>query len=320
MDASAAVTSVQASTLVISFALGDGEGVTEAFEEELDDPQALTRRPQVATTAIKPLGEMALATAPLRVILGPVVSQGDSRLSIGSRCVGPGRFEHGHGTRQLIEPRRQKMRSARLVFGMPQVRALVAQLGVGVLAIVVGAGVLAVWSRLATGSFTRIFGIIPMWSWVLLVLAAALVAIVGVATSRYRGSGGAAPQGPLILVGRTTVGGSSADQARIANFEGGFRDVIWQYRGREIEGSGSEARPDIDPDSIEVELPPLCPRCQTGLLEGTTMVLRRLVWRCVACHWQRGSRERFATVAAQAELHFQGNWRRDLQDRGRTRR
>jgi hypothetical protein len=204
---------------------------------------------------------------------------------------------------------------------MPQVRALVAQLGVGVLAIVVGAGVLAVWSRLATGRFTRIFEIISIWGWVLLVLGIALVAIVGVSTSRYRGSGGAAPQGPLILVGRTTVGGSLADhQARIAKFEGGFRDVIWQYRGREIEGSGSETRPDIDPDSIEVEVPPLCPRCQTGLLEGTTMVLRRVVWRCVECHWQQGSRERFATVAAQAELYFQAKWRRDLNERGATRR
>jgi hypothetical protein len=204
---------------------------------------------------------------------------------------------------------------------MPKVRALVAQLVVGVLAIVVGAGVLAVWSRLATGSFMRIFGIIPMWGWVLLVLAIALVTIVGVATSRYRGGGGAAPQGPLILMGRTTVGGSLADdRLRIAKFEGGFRDVIWQYRGREIEGSGSEARPDIDPDSIEVEVPPLCPRCQTGLLEGRTLVLRGLVWRCVECHWQRGSRDRFATVAAQAELYFQDKWRRDLHDRGTTRR
>lgn len=202
---------------------------------------------------------------------------------------------------------------------MPQVRALVARLAVGVLVIVVGAGVLAVWSRLASGSFTRIFGIIPMWGWGLLVLAIALIAIVGVTTSRYRGAGGAAPQGPLILVERTTVGGSSADRVRIAKFEGGFRDVIWQYRGREIEGSGSEARPDIDPDSIDVEVPPLCPRCQTGLLEGPTLVLRRLVWRCVECHWQRGSRERFATVAAEAERYFQDKWRRELHDRGTTR-
>jgi hypothetical protein len=73
---------MQASTLVISFALG-GEGVTEAFEEALDDPQALARRPQVATTAIKPLGEMVLATARVRVILGPVVSQARNGMSSG---------------------------------------------------------------------------------------------------------------------------------------------------------------------------------------------------------------------------------------------
>ena len=84
MDASAAVTSVQASTLVISFALGAGEGVTEAFEDELDDPQALARRPQVATTASKPLGELVLVTAPVKVILGPVVSQAGNCMSSGS--------------------------------------------------------------------------------------------------------------------------------------------------------------------------------------------------------------------------------------------
>ena len=75
---------MHASTLVISFALADGDGVTEDFEEELDDPQALTRRPQVATTAIKPLGEIVLATAPVRVILGPEVSQAGNGMSSGS--------------------------------------------------------------------------------------------------------------------------------------------------------------------------------------------------------------------------------------------
>lgn len=71
MDASAAVTSLQASTLVISFALGAGEGVTEAFDDELDDPQALTRRPHVATTAINPLAEMVLAAALAGLTSGP---------------------------------------------------------------------------------------------------------------------------------------------------------------------------------------------------------------------------------------------------------
>jgi len=73
LDASAAVTSMQASTLVISFALGDGEEAT--FDEELGDPHELTTRPQVATIAIRPLADIVLATAPVRVILGPVVSQ-----------------------------------------------------------------------------------------------------------------------------------------------------------------------------------------------------------------------------------------------------
>jgi hypothetical protein len=61
--------SVHASTLVIVFALAVGVGVTEAFDEGLDDPQALMARPHATTTAIKPLAEMGLARAPTRLML-----------------------------------------------------------------------------------------------------------------------------------------------------------------------------------------------------------------------------------------------------------
>jgi hypothetical protein len=70
VDTSAAVTRAHASTFEYTFALGAGEGLAEAFEDELDDPQALTRRPHVATTAIKPPAEMLLATVPTRLIWG----------------------------------------------------------------------------------------------------------------------------------------------------------------------------------------------------------------------------------------------------------
>jgi hypothetical protein len=45
---------MHASTLAIVVALGVGvgEGVAAAFDEELEDPQAPTIRPQIATTAI----------------------------------------------------------------------------------------------------------------------------------------------------------------------------------------------------------------------------------------------------------------------------
>jgi hypothetical protein len=75
---------MHASTFEICVALGVGvgDGVAEAFEEELDDPQALITRPHVATTAIKPLAEMLLATAE-QLTLRPAVSQGDGGLSSG---------------------------------------------------------------------------------------------------------------------------------------------------------------------------------------------------------------------------------------------
>jgi hypothetical protein len=53
VDTSAAVTRAHASTFEYTFDLGDGEGVAEAFEEGLDDPQALTMRPQIATTTMR---------------------------------------------------------------------------------------------------------------------------------------------------------------------------------------------------------------------------------------------------------------------------
>jgi hypothetical protein len=75
VDTSAAVTRAHASTFEYTFTLGAGEGVTAAFEEELDDPQA-TKRPHVATTAIKPLAEMVLAAALTRLIWGRSVPRG----------------------------------------------------------------------------------------------------------------------------------------------------------------------------------------------------------------------------------------------------
>lgn len=71
VDTSAVVTRVHASTVVYNFDLAAGEGLTEAFEDGLDDPQAITKRPNVAITAIKPLAEMVLAAWLARLTLGP---------------------------------------------------------------------------------------------------------------------------------------------------------------------------------------------------------------------------------------------------------
>src|SRR5712692_2221172 len=57
LEASATVTSMHASTFEMVLALGVGVGVTEDFEDELGDPQAPTRRPHIATTAIRPLAD-----------------------------------------------------------------------------------------------------------------------------------------------------------------------------------------------------------------------------------------------------------------------
>ncbi|HAC45965.1 MAG TPA: hypothetical protein DCF65_07840 [Chloroflexi bacterium] len=201
---------------------------------------------------------------------------------------------------------------------MARIRALLAHPFVaGVLALVVGTGLIALWSRVSTGSFTHLFGTIPLIGWALLGLALVLAVIVAAATGRYL-QGRHEPQATLVAVGRGLFA-RSLDYRPIANFQGGFRDVMWRYHGRAIDGSELQPQPDLDPDTIEVESPPLCPRCQTGLLERPGR-LRRFVWSCVGCGWRKGSSERFSTVVPQAELFFQGRWRRDLAARGVTHR
>jgi hypothetical protein len=81
LDASAAETSMHASTLAISVAVGVGvgEGLGEEVEDEdeLDDPHALTRRPATATRAITARAETASANADwiraatVKLMLGP---------------------------------------------------------------------------------------------------------------------------------------------------------------------------------------------------------------------------------------------------------
>jgi hypothetical protein len=86
VDASAAVTSVQASTLEMSLGEGDGVGLglLEEAEGELDDPHATSSRPAMATTAIalrmraKPRRVGAVAAG---LNLEPVVSQGTGAVS-----------------------------------------------------------------------------------------------------------------------------------------------------------------------------------------------------------------------------------------------
>ncbi len=95
-EASAAVTSMLASTLAISVGLGVGVGVGvglgEGFEDEPEDPHALTKRPAIANAAITPPAETVLVTAdwiraaPERLTLTPV-SQGDDVLSSRSNRV-----------------------------------------------------------------------------------------------------------------------------------------------------------------------------------------------------------------------------------------
>jgi len=201
---------------------------------------------------------------------------------------------------------------------MARLRALLAHpLVASVLGLVIFAALVSFWSWLSTGSFTRIFALVPLWGWALIALLVFLGFAVVFVIARIRGQG--AKSRPSAFAGRIRIGGTFDDYtSRWAIFTGGFRDVLWRYKARAIEGSGSVDKPDVDPDSIEVESPPLCPKCLTGLIEAKGVF--RDSWRCVGCGWRRGSGERFATVAPLAELYFQGKWRRDLHVRGITHR
>jgi hypothetical protein len=182
------------------------------------------------------------------------------------------------------------------------------------LALVIFAICAAVVSRVFTGSFTRLFLVVPWWAWTIVILALGLVGVLIVATTRYRVS--SRRSATSAVAAWINVGGSFADyRARIATLAGRYHNVDWQYRGRAIEGVGSETQPEIDPDSIEVVSPPLCPNCKTGLQEKPGLVGGH-IWRCVGCGWRKRSSENFTTVATQAELYFQGRWRKDLLDRG----
>ena len=216
---------------------------------------------------------------------------------VAARTVGP------HAIRKL----RTEAAAAwggRLILGMARLRALLAHpLVAGVLALVIFAAVASFLSWLSTGSFTRVFAMVPLWGWALVALLAFLAFAVVLVVARIRGQG--SKSGTSVLVSRIRVGGAFDDYtSRWAVFTGPFRDVLWRYRGRAIEGSGSADKPDVDPDSIEVESPPLCPKCLTGLIEAKGMF--RDSWRCVGCGWRRGSSERFATITPLAELYFQG--------------
>src|SRR5712691_1049081 len=91
--------SVHASTFEIVFAFGVGEGVTEDFEDELDDPQALTMSPNIATTTHRPVANRT-GRSPEMAMLGSLARA--RRAVKRSGCASVGGFEDGLGVRQIL--------------------------------------------------------------------------------------------------------------------------------------------------------------------------------------------------------------------------
>ena len=176
------------------------------------------------------------------------------------------------------------------------------------LGLVVGTALISSASWLLTGRWTAWFGIFR-WGWVLVAVGAALLLWV------------------LVKFLFPSRGGSSVPRALgrhmpfpygvpVAQFSGSFDGVVWAYRGVILgpPPNHGDPQPDIEPSTLEVDLPPRCPICGTDIEEGRFSRLYR--WKCVGCGWRKLKRRSYYDLADTAQRFFQGRWRGELAKKG----
>ncbi len=174
------------------------------------------------------------------------------------------------------------------------------------LGLIFGTILLSSGSWFLTGRWTAWFGVFG-WRWLLVALSLALL----IALVRFLFPGSSGSSVPLVL-GRHIPYGTP-----FAQFAGSFEGVVWAYRGV-ILGSPpinpGDPPPDIEPSTLEVELPPRCPSCRTDLEESRFSRFYR--WKCVGCGWRKIKLRSYYDLVSSAERFFRGRWRGELAKRG----
>ena len=188
-----------------------------------------------------------------------------------------------------------------MVTGMRSAREVL----VGALALIVGTGALSLGSKVITGEWTQWLRVLPSWAWGVTAVALLIAAAATVAARTGR-----RPVSHTVVRARgIQIGGWTI------NAEGSFHSVSWRYvaAARGVPSLNPPAPEDVDIDSLEVRIPPLCPRCRTELEETRPLGFFR--WTCVGCGWSKLGKRSFYEVAESAERFLRGKWRQEAASR-----
>jgi len=79
-----------------------------------------------------------------------------------------------------------------------------------------------------------------------------------------------------------------------------YRGVVWRIRVDAPGSSGASDPNEIDLSTIEAEVPPKCPECQTEIEESRSF-WGGYLWRCVNCRFKKRNRDSYFRTQARVE-------------------
>jgi len=162
--------------------------------------------------------------------------------------------------------------------------------------------IIGIASKINTGDWTKLFGLIPKTLWIIFGVVIFLWVIIIAIHNRVKQLQ-ELDVGPRVdyvtstpLFGWVTIGK--------LNYAG----VVWRVRAPALPvpwESFNSSR--ISPSSIEIEIPPRCPKCETELEESHSF-WRRYIWKCVRCGFQKRNRDSYYREEDRVEKIARREW------------
>lgn len=166
--------------------------------------------------------------------------------------------------------------------------------------------IIGIASKINTGDWIKWFGIIPKESWIIFGIVIFLWVIIIAKRNRIKKLQ-KLDAGPGVFVISTPAFG----WVTIGKLN--YAGVVWRV-SIPAPAPGESFNPlKITPSSIEVEIPPRCPKCETEL-EQSHSFWGGYIWRCVRCGFQKRNRDSYYREKDRVEKIARRDWERQLHE------
>jgi len=161
-------------------------------------------------------------------------------------------------------------------------------------------------SKINSGDWMKLFGLIPNKLWIVFGLVIFLWIVIIVIRRRIKQLQ-KSNAGPRIFVISTPPFG----WINIGKLN--YAGVVWRIRASAPPPWESFNPLRVSPSSIEVETPPRCPECETEL-EESQRFWGGYIWKCVGCGFLKKNRDSYYKESKRAEKIARRKWEKQKYD------